>query len=252
MSRPSPRTSVTRGSAASPSRIFWPSTVTCSRSPSDSIVPMTASAAAHATGLPPNVVPWLPGSSRSPAAPTPMQAPIGKPPPRPLATVTTSGVIPADAVGEPPPGPAHAGLHLVEPEQRTVRVGDGAGGGEVALGRHDDAGLALHRLEQDRRGLVGDRGRERLGVAVRHEGHVAGQRQERRPVRLLGRQRERAHGPAVEAALGRDDVGAAGPPGELERRLVGLGAGVGDEHLRRAGVRAARRASRPARPGPGW
>ena len=54
-------------------------------------VAMTASAAAQATGLPPNVVPWLPGWSSSPAAPTPMQAPIGKPPPRPLATVTMSG-----------------------------------------------------------------------------------------------------------------------------------------------------------------
>ena len=33
ISRPSPRTSVTRGSAARPSRSFWPSTVTCSSRP---------------------------------------------------------------------------------------------------------------------------------------------------------------------------------------------------------------------------
>ncbi len=52
-------------------------------------------------------------------------------------------------VGEPRAGAAHAGLHLVEPEQRAVLVGDRAGGGEVALGRDDDAGLALDRLEQD-------------------------------------------------------------------------------------------------------
>ena len=53
-------------------------------------------------------------------------------------------------------------------------------------------------------------------------------------VGLLGGQRERAHGAAVEGALGGDDVGAAGAPGQLERRLVGLGAGVGEEHLARS------------------
>jgi hypothetical protein len=35
----------------------------------------------------------------------------------------------------------------------------------------------------------------------------------------------------VEAALGGHDVGASGAPGQLERGLVGLGAGVGEEHL---------------------
>ena len=65
-----PRTSVTRGSAASPSRSRSPSSVTWSSSPSFSMVSMTASAAAQATGLPPNVVPWLPGCSRSPASPS--------------------------------------------------------------------------------------------------------------------------------------------------------------------------------------
>ncbi len=55
---------------------------------------ITASAAAHATGLPPNVVPWLPGSSRVAAAPMPIVAPIGTPPPSPLARVTTSGTTP--------------------------------------------------------------------------------------------------------------------------------------------------------------
>ena len=106
-----------------------------------------------------------------------------------------------------------------------------ARGREVAVRRHDDAGLALDRLEHDRGGLVGDRGGQRVGVAVRHEGDVAGQRLERLAVGRLGGERERAHGAAVEAALGGDDVGAAGAPGELERGLVGLGAGVGEEHL---------------------
>ena len=180
ISRPSPRTSVTRGSAASPSRSFCPRTVACSSRPSSSMVRITASAAAHATGLPPNVVPCWPGSSRSPAAPRPMQAPIGMPPPRPLAS---GDHVRDDAAGlraRTTAGAADPGLHLVEPEQRAVLVGDAAGGGQVALGRDDDAGLALDRLQQHGRGLVGHRGGERVRVAERHEGDVSRQRFERR------------------------------------------------------------------------
>ena len=74
--------------------MFLPTSAVCSSSPSAAIVSSTASAAAAHTGLPPNVVPWWPGSSSSPAAPMPMQAPMGRPPPRPLASVTTSGTTP--------------------------------------------------------------------------------------------------------------------------------------------------------------
>ncbi|CKR49252.1 Uncharacterised protein [Mycobacterium tuberculosis] len=55
----------------------------------------TASAAAAQTGLPPKVLPCRPGVSSSAAGPTARQAPIGSPPPRPLARVTTSGVMPS-------------------------------------------------------------------------------------------------------------------------------------------------------------
>ena len=182
ISRPSPRTSVTRGSAASPSRSCWPSTVTCSSRPSASMVSMTASAAAQATGLPPKVVPWLPGcEQRRRPRRAPMQAPIGKPPARPLATVTMSGV---DARRSRGRTSARCGRCRSAPRRaraaRRARVAISPGGREVALGRHDDAGLALDRLEQHRGGLVGDGRGERVGVAVRHEGDVAGQRLERR------------------------------------------------------------------------
>ena len=48
-----------------------------------------------ATGLPPKVLPWLPGPSRVAARPLAMQAPIGNPLPSPLATVTRSAVTPS-------------------------------------------------------------------------------------------------------------------------------------------------------------
>ncbi len=59
---------------------------------------------------------------------------------------------------EPLPGPADAGLHLVEDEERPGRGGDGTGGLEVAGRRDDDAELALDRLDDDERGLLGHRG----------------------------------------------------------------------------------------------
>ena len=59
------------------------------------MVSSTASAAAHATGFPPNVLPWSPLRSAVPAAPSPMHAPIGSPPPSPFASVSTSGTTPA-------------------------------------------------------------------------------------------------------------------------------------------------------------
>ena len=55
---------------------------------------MTASAAAAHTGLPPNVVPWVPGVNSFAASPCAMTAPSGSPPPRPLARVMTSGTMP--------------------------------------------------------------------------------------------------------------------------------------------------------------
>ena len=50
-----------------------------------------------------------------------------------------------------------------------VRVAELADPGQVAVGRHDDAGLALDRLEQHGDGVRRDRGRERVEVAVGHD-----------------------------------------------------------------------------------
>ena len=68
-----------------------------------------------------------------------------------------------------------------------VAAGDLAGRRQIALGRHDDAVLALHGFEDDERGVRGDGGAERLRVAVRHMCDVAGQRLERRAASRAGR-----------------------------------------------------------------
>ena len=53
---------------------------------------MVASAAAHASGFPPNVDPCDPGLRICFAKPAVKHAPIGKPLPNPLEVVTTSGI----------------------------------------------------------------------------------------------------------------------------------------------------------------
>ena len=77
-----------------------------------------------------------------------------------------------ELVGEPGAGPAHAGLHLVEDQQRAVLGRELAGERQVAGRERPDAGLALDRLDEQRGDLVAvdrERGLERLGVAERHE-----------------------------------------------------------------------------------
>ena len=54
----------------------------------------TAHAAAHATGLPPKVEAWSPGSKPVGALSETSSAPIGSPLARPFASVTASGRTP--------------------------------------------------------------------------------------------------------------------------------------------------------------
>jgi hypothetical protein len=73
---------------------------------SRSITPMLASAAAHGTGPPPNVLPRSPTASNSVRAGVATTAPIGRPPASPLANVKASGVTPtASAAANAPQRP---------------------------------------------------------------------------------------------------------------------------------------------------
>ena len=81
-----------------------------------------------------------------------------------------------------------------------------------------------------------DRGRERLGVVARHGDEAGHERRERLLLVGLGRGRQRAHRAPVEGALEHDDLAAAPAlAGQLDRGLVGLGAGVAQEHARARG-----------------
>ena len=111
--------------------------------------------------------------------------------------------MPDRLVREPAPGAADAGLHLVDHQQRAVFGGDRPGRGQVAVRRRHHAGLTQDRLQEDRGDGVVDRRLQRRDVAVGNEFHAGRHRLERRPLGRLAGQRERAHGAAVEGAVGR-------------------------------------------------
>ena len=103
------------------------------------------------------------------------------------------------------------------------------GGGQVAGRGGQHAALPQHRLEQHHRGLLAHGAGQRVGVPVGHVPDAAGQRRERGG---LDGWPVRASAPMVRPwkdALGGDHLGPAGEPADLERRLVGLGAGVAEE-----------------------
>ncbi len=137
-------------------------------------------------------------------------------------------------VGEPIAGPAAAGLHFVEDQQQLVLVGQLAQAGQEAVGRNADAAFALDRLDHDGRRLVVDQPGHGVQVAERGVDEAGHQRPEPLVVLRLRGGRGRAQRAAVEAALEGDDLVALlgrVQPGELDGRLVGLGARVAEERL---------------------
>ena len=121
-------------------------------------------------------------------------------------------------------------------------------GAEVArrgekLGRcRQNAALALHRFDDERRRAVVDRGRKRVDVVEGREREAARQRSEAFFVRGVvggGQRTERA---AVKRVVGGEDRRALGLPlapgmlaRELDRAFVRLGAGIAEEHRVEAG-----------------
>ncbi len=131
----------------------------------------------------------------------------------------------------------HPRLDLVEDEQDARLVAELAQSGQIAVVGHVDPAFALDRLDEDGGGPAVDRALESLEVIEVDVLEAPGQRLEAVVVLLLRRGRDRRQGPAVKATPHADDVAAIarsvllGPlTGELDRRLVGLGARVREEH----------------------
>src|ERR1700722_5840614 len=141
-----------------------------------------------------------------------------------------------DALGlvrEPGAGPADGALDLIEDEQRAGLVTGGASGAQVARGEGHHAAFAQGGLEEDGRHIGVDRGGQGGGVTERDEPHGQAEGTERLADGGLAGQRERSHRPAVEAAPDRYEhrpPRSLAAPHELDRRLVGLGPRVSEEH----------------------
>ncbi len=137
------------------------------------------------------------------------------------------------------PGAPEAGLDLVGHEEHVPRGRDRAQARPVVVGRHDDARLALHRLQEHGDGRVVDRGGDRVGVAVRHEAEPQRVRVEPAPgVGVVGERHDRRRA-AVEVPGADDDrrlarghaLDVVAPLARrLDRGLDGLRARVHREH----------------------
>ena len=134
-------------------RISAPRASARSRKPSSSIRSSTARPAAQATGLPGKVppIPLSGGASMISARPSTPES--GRPPAIDLATVMRSGSTPKRSIANRRAGAAEAGLHLVGDHNDAVLVADRAQSAHELGRRHDEAALALDRLEHDRRHL---------------------------------------------------------------------------------------------------
>ena len=134
-------------------------------------------------------------------------------------------------------GAAHAGLNLIDNQQRAGGVGQRARLGEELLRERANAAFALDGFDENGADFVG-KFRAQIGDIVEaHELDAGNHGRERLAVLRLVRGRHGAEGAAVEALLERQklraDVGAfaalqAGIGArQLERALPGFSAGVG-------------------------
>ncbi len=129
---------------------------------------------------------------------------------------------------------AEASLNLVEHHQQPTVIAQGAHVAEVLIVGGDHPALALHRLQQHRRNGRVDRRLQRVDVVVGDMAKPVRHREERLVLGRLAGSGQRRQRATVEAAERADD-GVAAAAAELarqfQRRLVGLGAAVAEEHL---------------------
>ena len=225
---------------------------TSSRKPSASTTSSTALPTAMASGLPPKVVPWTPAVMPTAASSVARQAPIGKPPPMPLAIAMMSGVDARPFIGEQLAGAADAALNLVEDQQQAVLVAKLA---QPLQRRASGTGGCRPRPAPARPGSP----RSPASIAFSAASMSSKPTWSKpstfgpKPSRYFclaagGDGRQRA---AVEGALEGDDAVALGmavgevvAPRRLDRAFQRLGARIGEEHLVGEGRSHSRSASR--------
>src|SRR5215208_605002 len=119
-----------------------PTLAALSSRPSSCMMRIVSTPARIASGLPPKVVPWLPGWKMSAAFGPATTAPTGTPEPRPLASGITSGLIPAHWWAN------HLPVRLIDHQEPVALVAQLAHLLQVVDPHRVDAAFALDRLEE--------------------------------------------------------------------------------------------------------
>ena len=223
---------------ASPCFISSALRLTSSRKPSASTTSSTALPTAMASGLPPKVVPWMPvrhavGGSRGGEARAHREAAADA-----LGDRRDVGRDARPFMREELAGAADAALDLVEDQEQAVLVAELAQALQRLRREDAHAALALHGLEQDRRGLGSDQLFGGVDVVEGDLVEAVGLRAEAFEIFRLAAGGDRRQRAAVERALEGDGAEALGIAVDVvvaARRLDGalhrLGAGIGEEHL---------------------
>ena len=107
-------------------------------------------------------------------------------------------------------GAAHPALHLVEYQHQTVLVAQFAQRPQERRLDNANAAFAHQRLDQDRRGFIGDRALDRFDVAERNLIEALDHGAEAFEIFFLPAGSERRQRPAVERAFKGDDAIALG------------------------------------------
>ena len=149
-------------------------------------------------------------------------------------------------IGAPLAGAAHAGLNLIDDQQRAGGTGQRAGFGEELLRQRTNAAFALDGFDENGADFIGEFGAQIGDVVEADELNAGNDGAEWLAILGLVGRGHGAEGAAVEALLEgkklRADVRAfaAQQAGigarQLERALPGFGAGVGEEDAVEAGA----------------
>ena len=167
-----------------------------------------------------------------------MKQPTGKPPPMPLATAMTSGVMPAHSWANSLPVRPMPHCTSSRTSSRPCSSHSLRRPFRNSVGADAHAALALHRLDHDGGRLRADGLLGRLQVAEGDEIEAGRRLTEALEVLLVAGSGDGGERAAVEGALEGDDAPALGvavgevvAPRQLDGALAGLRARIAEEHL---------------------
>ena len=219
------------------------------------MVSMTAMATAQASGPPPKVVPCMPAWMARAASSVQRIAPSGNAAGKRLGQRGDIGLNAVVLIGAPFAGAAHAGLNLIDNQQRSRGAGQRARLGEEFLRERAHAAFALNGFDENGADFIGEFGAQIGNVVELYKFDAGNDGSKGSRYFALCVVETGAEGAAVKALLKGEKLRAdllafaAQESGvsasQLERALPGLGAGVSKEDAIQAGA-----LGEPLRPAP--